>query len=33
MGINAKKLGEKEFNRNLLSQYWVSWVFDGIKLN
>ena len=33
MGSNAKALAAKEFNRSILSQYWVGWVFDGIKLN
>lgn len=29
MGINAKKLAHKEFNRSELSLRWVNWVFFG----
>jgi glycosyltransferase involved in cell wall biosynthesis len=33
MGRNAKQLAEKEFNRSLMSSYWVEWVFKGENLN
>ena len=33
MGRNAKKLGEKEFDRGLLSNHWVNWVFHSSKIN
>jgi glycosyltransferase involved in cell wall biosynthesis len=33
MGRNARQLGEKEFDRGLLSNHWVNWVFHGSKIN
>jgi glycosyltransferase involved in cell wall biosynthesis len=31
MSINAKALAKKEFNRSVLSKYWVNWVINGQK--
>lgn len=33
MGRNARQLAEKEFDRRVLSLYWVNWVFYGSKIN
>lgn len=33
MGVNASNLAKKEFDRSVLSTYWVNWVFFGLKIN
>jgi glycosyltransferase involved in cell wall biosynthesis len=33
MGLNSRKLAEKEFDRRILSTHWVNWVFYGSKIN